>query len=168
MGHLVCEDLQKGCRRTMKIYLTYEEIQKRINENANIIRKELDPHCIVAISNGGLIPAMFMAKALSVYNVQIIGVKSYEKQKQSDIYLYQDIDYNMLANKRILVIDDIHDTGTTFRYVVNRIVDKVQTALRLQTYAVCLKRRGKAETVDHYSFDLSCNPDAWVQFPWED
>jgi xanthine phosphoribosyltransferase len=152
-------------RSLMKIYLTYEDIQQQIIKDANIIRKEFNPTHIIAIANGGLIPAVYMAKALGVYNMQIIGVKSYEHQEQGNMELYHDISYNALENERVLIVDDIYDTGKTFEYVSKLIVDN-GNAQRIRSYAVC-KKGTHGIGADYYGVITTAMSTAWVVFPWE-
>ena len=140
-------------------------MQQQIIKDANIIRKEFNPTYIIAIANGGLIPAMYMAKALGVYNMQIIGVKSYEHQKQGNIELYHDISYSELENERVLIVDDIYDTGKTFEYVNDLITDSGFTK-NIMTYAVC-KKGIHGIGVDYFGFNTTDTHTAWVEFPWE-
>ena len=151
----------------MKICLTYDDVQQQIIKDANIIRKEFNPTYIIAIANGGLIPAMYMAKALGVYNMQIIGVKSYEHQAQGNMELYHDISYELLENERVLIVDDIYDTGKTFEYINNLIADNTTTLARnIMTYAVCKKGINGID-VDYFGFNTMGIHTAWVEFPWE-
>ena len=148
----------------MKICLTYDNVQQQIMKDANIIRKEFNPTYIIAIANGGLIPAAYMAKALGVYNMQIIGVKSYEHQEQGNMELYHGLSYKSLYHEHVLIVDDIYDTGKTFEYVKKMITDN--TFANIMTYAVC-KKGIHGIGVDYFGFNTTDIHTAWVEFPWE-
>ncbi|MEM1301891.1 MAG: xanthine phosphoribosyltransferase, partial [Pseudomonadota bacterium] len=73
---------------------------------------------IVAITRGGMAPAMIIARELDVRTVDTISVKSYDHQSQSDAVVLKSPDKAMMGDGTgILVIDDLVDSGKTLELV---------------------------------------------------
>jgi len=143
--------------------LTYEDIHTRISSVAEDIKFTYDPTHIVAISNGGLIPSGLMAAALKIYDIDVIGVKSYEGQERGDIELYKDIDRTYSADDKVLIVDDIYDSGATMDYVGQYLVDE-KNCHRVKSFTVCTKQTECR--LDYTGYDFS-DVVEWIKFPWE-
>ena len=105
--------------------------------------------CILAIANGGIVPARLLAEELRIDAIQIVPVR----KKQVVTPEMPKLD----NGKKYLVIDDIHDTGTTY--------GKVSEALKGYKcdYAFCMTRY--EQSVGLYGRILNHN--RWIVFPWE-
>lgn len=116
---------------------------------------------IIGIARGGMIPATMMSYIFDA-KLRAYGVSSYEGKKQTKLTVDQDIDFNSLdENSRILVIDDICDTGET----MDHIREVIGTRFELVRYASLFTRKDTQHKVDHYS--VIVNKDTWLVFPWE-
>jgi hypoxanthine phosphoribosyltransferase len=66
--------------------------------------------------------------------------------------------------KKILIIDDINDTGATFQYIIDNFGrhDRIR-------YAAVINNRPSPVKIDYYGYEIdkSENPQ-WVVFPWEE
>src|ERR1700749_1329655 len=75
----------------------------------------------VAITRGGLVPAAIVARELNIRTVDCVAVKSYDHQNQGSIKVLKAIDPEIIAKakagKKILIVDDLVDTGATARVV---------------------------------------------------
>src|SRR5262245_41802987 len=73
----------------------------------------------VAITRGGLVPAAIVARELNIRTVDCVAVKSYDHQSQGQIKILKAIDDKIIAaakaGKKILIVDDLVDTGATAR-----------------------------------------------------
>ncbi|PIE15208.1 MAG: xanthine phosphoribosyltransferase [Rhodobacterales bacterium] len=113
---------------------------------------------IVAITRGGMAPAMIVARELDIRTVDTISIKSYNHQKQSDaVVLKAPSDEIMGDGSGILVIDDLVDTGKTLE-VVKRLYPKAHIA----TVYAKPKGRPMVET-----FITAVSQDTWIFFPWD-
>ena len=73
---------------------------------------------IVAITRGGMAPAMIIARELDVRTVDTISIKSYDHQDQSDAKVLKHPDADMMGDGTgILIIDDLVDSGKTLEVV---------------------------------------------------
>ena len=124
-----------------------DEIVNRINSIE--INETFD--LIVAIANGGLIPAALLNQRLQV-DFQFIKL-NFRNAKQQPVYsapqLLEDLHFDV-AEKRILLVEDRVKTGATLQYAK----ELLSNATMIKTLAV----NGKA---DYSLFDEPC-----FLFPW--
>ena len=82
-------------------------------------------HAIVAITRGGLVPAAIIARELNIRMIESVSVKSYDHQNQGKIIVLKAINSDLVAadaaGQKILIIDDLVDTGATARVVRDKI-----------------------------------------------
>jgi len=113
---------------------------------------------IVAITRGGMAPAMIIARELDVRTVDTISIKSYDHQQQSEAKVLKSPDADMMGDgEGILIIDDLVDTGKTLE-VVKTLYPKAHIA------TVYAKPMGRP-MVD--SFITEVSQDTWIFFPWD-
>ena len=73
---------------------------------------------IVAITRGGMAPAMIVARELDVRTVDTISVKSYDDQSQSSAVVLKHPDTEMMGDGTgVLIVDDLVDSGKTLELV---------------------------------------------------
>ena len=116
---------------------------------------------LVAITRGGLVPAAIVARELNIRVVESVAVKSYDHQNQSGIKVLKTISEDILAaakaGKKVLIVDDLVDTGSTAR-VVREMLPGAHFA------TVYAKPKGR-EMVDTFITEVS--QDTWIFFPWD-
>lgn len=113
---------------------------------------------VVAITRGGLAPAMIIARELDIRVVDTISVKSYNHQAQTDAKVLKAPQPEIMGDgEGILVIDDLVDTGKTLD-LVRRLYPKAHFA------TVYAKPQGRP-MVDTFITEVS--QDTWIFFPWD-
>ncbi|HHI70260.1 MAG TPA: xanthine phosphoribosyltransferase [Rhodobacteraceae bacterium] len=113
---------------------------------------------IVAITRGGMAPAMIIARELDVRTVDTISIKSYDHQKQSEAKVLKKPDSGIMGDgEGILIIDDLVDTGKTLE-VVKSLYPNAHIA------TVYAKPKGRP-MVDTFITEVS--QDTWIFFPWD-
>jgi len=113
---------------------------------------------IVAITRGGMAPAMIVARELGVRKVDTISVKSYDHQERAAAQVLKAPDSEMMGDGTgILVIDDLVDTGKTLE-LCRSLYPKAHYA------TVYAKPQGEA-MVD--TFITGVSQDTWIFFPWD-
>ncbi len=113
---------------------------------------------LVAITRGGLVPAAIVARELNIRQVETVSVKSYAHKDQGKIEVLKPISESVLnAKGRILIVDDLVDTGATGRVVR----DMLPNAHFATVYAKPLAR----DLVDTFVTEVS--QDTWIYFPWD-
>lgn len=113
---------------------------------------------VIAITRGGMAPAMIVARELDIRTVDTISVKSYDHQKQSEAVILKSPDLNLMGDgEGVLIIDDLVDTGKTLR-VVKELFPKAHIA------TVYAKPEGRPMTD---TFITEVSQDTWIFFPWD-
>ena len=113
---------------------------------------------IVAITRGGMAPAMIIARELDIRTVDTISVKSYDHQAQSIAQVLKAPDAEMMGDGTgVLVIDDLVDSGKTLE-LLRELYPNAHFA------TVYAKPQGRPQ-VD--SFITEVSQDTWIFFPWD-
>jgi xanthine phosphoribosyltransferase len=113
---------------------------------------------VVAITRGGMAPAMIVARELDIRTVDTISVKSYNHQTQSEPQVIKTPDMTVMGDGTgILIVDDLVDTGKTLE-VVRALMPKAHVA------TVYAKPKGRP-MVDTFITEVS--QDTWIFFPWD-
>ena len=113
---------------------------------------------VVAITRGGMAPAMIVARELDIRTVDTISVKSYDHQSQSEASVLKHPDAEMMGDGTgVLVVDDLVDSGKTLE-LVRALYPNAHFA------TVYAKPQGR-EMVDRFITDVS--QDTWIFFPWD-
>ncbi len=115
---------------------------------------------MVAITRGGLVPATIVARELNIRLVETVSVKSYDHQDQGEIRVIKPICEavkKLCRSHRVLIIDDLVDTGATAK-VVHEMLPGAHFA------TVYAKPKGRP-LVDTFITEVS--QDTWIYFPWD-
>ena len=113
---------------------------------------------VVAITRGGMAPAMIVARELDIRTVDTISVQSYHHQDQGEAEVLKLPDAQTMGDGTgILVVDDLVDSGKTLELVRQRY-PKAHFA------TVYAKPKGEP-MVD--TFITGVSQDTWIFFPWD-
>lgn len=115
--------------------------------------------CIVTVARGGLALSHMLADflRLPVTSFTVTTYKSMQKASRPEVSLSVAPE---IAGKRVLLFDDIADTGDTLEYGVSYL--KSKSVSRVQTASLYLKATSRI-TPDYF-----CNKvQGWVIFPFE-
>jgi len=113
---------------------------------------------MVAITRGGMAPAMIVSRELNIRTVDTISVKSYRHQAQGEAVILKSPDAALMGDGTgILVIDDLVDSGKTLE-LVRELYPEAHFA------TVYAKPKGRP-MVDTFITEVS--QDTWIFFPWD-
>jgi xanthine phosphoribosyltransferase len=113
---------------------------------------------VVAITRGGMAPAMIVARELDIRVVDTISVKSYDHQTQSAPVVIKSPDAGVMGDGAgVLIVDDLVDTGRTLDVVRDHLP-------RAHIATVYAKPMGR-DRVDTFITEVS--QDTWIFFPWD-
>ena len=138
----------------------------QLHRDARALAWRLDGHgpdngnwrAVVAITRGGMAPAMIIARELDIRIVDTISVKSYNYQSQSEPKIIKTPDDSVVQDGMgILIIDDLVETGKTLE-VVRNLMPEAHVA------TVYDKPMGRVQ-VDTFITEVS--QDTWIFFPWD-
>jgi hypoxanthine phosphoribosyltransferase len=142
--------------------LTWADFGRACRELA--VRIDADgfrPDIILAIARGGLFPAGALGYALDVKNLHVINVEFYTGVDQRLAMpvvlppLPKPID---LSGSRVLIADDVADTGATLRLVEDFCADHVA-----EVRCAVIYEKSRSIVKCEYVWRRT---DLWIDFPW--
>ena len=140
-------------------YYTYENFKNATNTLIEQV-KEFEPEAIIGIARGGLTLAHVMAECLNIRSVQSIRTELYDgTDKRDAISVFGECKFENV--KRVLVVDDIADTGETLSAVM-KILTYGNTQIEFKACTLFYKRRSECEP--HYWLNETTE---WIEFFWE-
>ena len=134
-----------------KIYYSWEDYNKDMQDI-----EELEFDHVVGIYRGSLGMA---AHVSNLYNVpmSIIGIQTRDGKDKEPYWIHKLIDEN---TKRVLIVDDIYDTGYTMKKVINHLS---YSSWDCEAISYCLFGKPNDKQVV-YSQE---HDGSWIVFPWE-
>lgn len=137
-----------------KVFLSWALVE-RLTEQVALAAKAFQPTAILAITRGGLVPATILAHHLNLRRVETICASSYgESHQQGGLSLGAPPTF--AATDRVLIVDDLIDTGHTMTAVA-ALYPGAKTAVLLNKHPT--------QTADFTG--ERARPDTWLVFPWE-
>ena len=143
----------------------------QLHRDARALAWRLDGHgpddgawrAVVAITRGGMAPAMIVARELDIRTVDTVSVKSYhsgggkaDQRREAQVLKSPDADL-VGDGTGVLIIDDLVDSGKTLE-LVRSLYPKAHVA------TVYAKPQGRPQ-VDTFITEVS--QDTWIFFPWD-
>ena len=121
------------------------------------------PDIILAIARGGLMPAGALGYALSIKNVFVISVEYYtgiDERLEFPVMLPPQLNLIDIKDSKVLIVDDVADTGHTLKAVI----DFVGATVREAKTAVIYEKSQSVVKCDY----VWRRTDRWIDFPWSD
>ncbi len=117
---------------------------------------------VVAVTRGGLVPAMIVARELDIRTIDTISIRSYKgvaaAAGQGQLEVLNTPDPELMGDgEGILVVDDLVDSGRTLE-LIRQMYPKAHFA------TVYAKPKGRP-MVQTYVTEVS--QDTWIFFPWD-
>ena len=145
-----------------KIY-TWQDIERMCLGILNQMYKDnWKPDYIVGITRGGNVPATIMSNILDVPCEALKVSLRDDSRLQDDFWLKEHI-----TDKNILIVDDINDTGATFKW----IWDNWQLSLQEHNVKFATLTENLPSIfgqVSYYCHEVNkTEEDVWLVYPWE-
>jgi hypoxanthine phosphoribosyltransferase len=145
--------------------VTWDEVVEWSTKLAEIIKEDkFQPDVIIAIARGGLVPARILADVLGVMDVLAIKVEHWVETAshvpEAKIKYPYKVD---LSGKKVLIVDDITDTGDSVLLAKNYVQNSFNPA------------EVRTATMQHIEPTSKAKPDyvaylvkewAWFMYPW--
>ena len=172
-----------------KIYYSWQEIEAQTQEILRQLQRDAwRPDYVVGLTRGGLVPATLISQYLEVpMECLKVSLRDSEHGPESNLWMAEDaFGYVMHdpmcsgnGRKKILIVDDINDSGATLNWIKNdwpsgclpndkRWEEVWGNNVRVATLVD--NEASKSELKISYSaVDLNkADEDVWIVFPWED
>lgn len=147
----------------IRVLLNEEEVNKRIQEVADMINKDYEGKEIhlICVLKGGVFFTCELAKRINVpVSMDFMSVSSYGDDTKSSgvVKIEKDLD-QPLVGKNVLIVEDIIDSGRTLSYLMELLKKKNPASMRLCTLLDKPERRVCDVKVDYTCFNI---PDEFV------
>ena len=143
----------QSCRMKKKLY-TWSELEIDLEILAQRVKSsKFNPEGMVAITRGGLAIAAILSQFLNVRAIDTVNVYSYTRNKRRS--MLKMVIGHKASIKRVLVVDDIVDTGKTAKKVMG---------LYPNGKLLTIFRNPKSSIEPDYCL---IKTERWVIFPWE-
>lgn len=129
---------------------------------------DFHPDCIVAILKGGSIPATNLANLLSIWDIHTIKIKKYDDDGKQIVEKAEIVDNitNSIKGKRVLIVDDVCETGESLKLAIEEIKKYTDTVMACVLVAKNNYHQINLEDVI-CPFAKTFKRGTWVRFYWE-
>ena len=147
----------------IRVLLTEEEVNEKIKKIGEQISKDYEGKQIhlICILKGGVFFTCELAKRITVpVTMDFMSVSSYGDDTKSSgvVRIVKDLDES-LADKEVLIVEDIIDSGRTLYYLIDILKKRNPKSVHLCTLLDKPERRVCDVKVDYTCFDI---PDEFV------
>jgi hypothetical protein len=145
-----------------KEYLGWGQIEGLVDRLLEQIPRDYD--VLMAVTRGGLVPAGLIAEKINQRNVMVAAVMFYTGEGETlDEPLFLQFPSDALLNrKRVLIIDDIWDSGRTAMSVKER-VEAAGGEAEIAVLHYKPEHSVYEDQPDYYVVET----DRWIVYPWE-
>ena len=145
-----------------KEILTWERFGTCCRELARQIADSgFEPEVLIAVARGGMLPGGGLSYALGVKLTDAINVEFYTDVHETlpdPVLLAPMLDTDSIEGKRVLVVDDVVDSGRTLALVLDLLTNVGAQPRSAVVYA-------KPTTVVEPDY-IWARTDKWIVFPW--
>jgi uncharacterized protein len=172
-----------------KIYYSWQDIENQAQEILRQLQRDAwMPDYVVGLTRGGLVPANLISQYLEVpMECLKVSLRDSEHGPESNLWMAEDAfgytNYDPMCSgngrKRILIVDDINDSGATLNWIMEdwrssclpddpRWIDEIW-GHNVRIAALVDNEASKSKLKISYSaIDLNkAEEDVWIVFPWE-
>ncbi len=147
-----------------KDIVTWEDLEQLVARLADILASEAKPDVVLAISRGGLVPAGMLGYRLGWRDMLLAAVVVYDDEQgfRGHAEFLQFPADEHLDGRRVLIVDEVWDSGTT----IAAVSERVRAAGGTPITAVLHYKPGRSRVnlvPDHYVVET----DAWVVYPFK-
>ncbi|MEM2954533.1 MAG: phosphoribosyltransferase [Candidatus Nanoarchaeia archaeon] len=143
--------------------MQWEEVERL----CKILASKIDykPDIIIALARGGLVPARLLCDLLLIKDVLTLKVNHWgitaNKDKSANISYSASHNLN---EKKVLIIDDITDTGESLKVAINFVKQNMKP-LELKTATLCHISHSCIKP-DFYAKEILAEKWTWIIWPW--
>ncbi len=148
--------------KNLKVLISEEELNKRIEELAQQIHKDYEGKDItfICILKGSIFFTVELAKRIpDDINFEFIRVSSYHGQNSTGVIKMKVDLQGDIKDRNVIIIEDIIDTGRTLSYLTEYLRSKEPASIKICSLLDKKERRVCKMDADYVGFDI---PDKFV------
>jgi len=144
------------------LIISWKDIIKLVDKLSEKIISSYEPNTIIGVLRGGMIIADLISDNIDLKEVYALGCKSYyDINKRNIVKIYHPLILEKLIDRKVLLVDDVSDTGNTLETAINYIL-KPKEPKEIKTATIHIKPWCKIKP-DFYLIETK----AWIVYPWE-
>ena len=153
-----------------KIYYTWKDTEHMCNQIINQLYKdEWKPDYIVGITRGGNVPATILSNTTGIRCEALkVALRDGESGKSGDSIEWMAED--ALKGKKILIVDDINDTGATFKWINDdwKLNGRAGAYNNVRFAVLTENLSSDFDGVNYWCHEVNkAEEDVWLVYPWE-
>jgi xanthine phosphoribosyltransferase len=147
------------------LYLTHERFLEEVETIARLVEADSwRPDFLIGIGRGGLVPAAYLSHRLGL---PLLTVDHSTGDPGFGEELLAKLAAKIAAGARMLIVDDINDSGGTITYLRAAIEAKIEDPSRLRVAVLIHNIRSQA-LAEYHGSEIDRGVDKrWYVFPWE-
>ena len=169
MGTTASPDATTAPDREVLTWQGFGDVSRELTQQ--IVDSGWVPDLIVAIARGGLIPAGAIAYALDVKAIGTMNVEFYSgigETLSEPVLLPPLMDVSAMDGKKVLVVDDVADSGKTLKMVMDLIDEHGlsldgSSAVRVEARSAVIYKKPVSIIDPDYVW---AHTSSWINFPW--
>ena len=144
-------------------HITWTDVGRMVGTLLTQLRRDYDNALV--ITRGGMVPACLISERMGIRNILCAAVVFYEgsEQKYAKPMFVQFPDDHQVKGRRVLVIDDVWDSGST----IVAVRDRLRAAGAMVEVCVLHYKpthsRFPGDKPDYYAEET----DGWIVYPWD-
>ncbi|AEX70671.1 phosphoribosyltransferase [Corynebacterium diphtheriae] len=126
-----------------------------------IVDSDYTPDIIVAVARGGLVPAGALSYSMGIKLSDAINVEFYTDVNETlpdPVLLEPLLDTNSIRGKKVLVVDDVADSGRTLDLVLKLLENH-----GAEVHSAVIYAKSRSIVAPNYIWKRT---DEWIVFPW--
>ncbi|HKZ92297.1 MAG TPA: phosphoribosyltransferase family protein [Candidatus Limnocylindrales bacterium] len=148
----------------VKDIVTWEDLERLVAALAERLAADPPPDVVLAISRGGLVPAGMLGYRLGWRDMLLAAVVVYDDEQgfRGHAEFLQFPPDELLRGRRVVIIDEVWDSGTTIAAVSERV-----RAAGGHPVTAVLHYKPDHSLVDQVPDHFVVETDAWVVYPFK-
>lgn len=148
-----------GCMPTenMKLLISRDQISQRVKEIAAKLDQDYEGKRItlVMVMKGAVcITADLLREIKTPCSLEFVQASSYGHKTEAGQLTLTGLEKLTLANRNVLLIDDIYDTGATLLQIKKQLAEQAPASLKTLVMLLKNKERKTPEVPDYVLFDI--------------
>jgi hypoxanthine phosphoribosyltransferase len=163
-----------------KVYVSWNDVQRQVQEICRQMWKDRwVPDYVVGITRGGLTPANLISQYLDVPMETLkVSLRDSGDDCESNLWMAEDAAgytvYDPMISgdgkKKILIVDDINDSGATLNWIYDDWGPEVEWGTNVRVAVLYDNESSESNHTPDYSaenINKAADPQ-WIVFPWEE
>eukprot|EP01001_Neometanema_parovale_P010169 NODE_6400_length_850_cov_104.266850_g6164_i0.p1 GENE.NODE_6400_length_850_cov_104.266850_g6164_i0~~NODE_6400_length_850_cov_104.266850_g6164_i0.p1 ORF type:complete len:192 (-),score=18.28 NODE_6400_length_850_cov_104.266850_g6164_i0:192-767(-) len=153
--------------------VSYKDVHQMVAKTAAAIR-QYDPETILCIGGSGYVPARILRTYFPQLPLLSVTIRFYDDvnlEVKPSPEIIQWLDDAAIASyikgKRVILVDDVDDTGSTMNMLHLKLQDSAPAAVA--AFVLHSKQKMKHEQADLAHWFVGDKvPDIWIEYPWDE